>query len=143
MQLFLKLLTYSKNCCNICVSVYKHFQILFYPIRRAANQLPSVYTRKDIINRERIIMQDYIRINAIDNVAVALSPLSKGLIIKSSESGFPHRYNHFRKHTVHKFALTAINAGDRIIKYGSPIGVAVSNITSGSHVHVHNIKPFK
>lgn len=86
-------------------------------------------------------MQDYIRINAIDNVAVALSPLSKGLIIKSSESGFPIDITISENIPQgHKFALTAINAGDRIIKYGSPIGVAVSNITSGSHVHVHNIK---
>lgn len=40
----------------------------------------------------------------------------------------------------HKLARHAIAAGDRIIKYGAPIGVATLNIAPGEHVHVHNVR---
>lgn len=40
----------------------------------------------------------------------------------------------------HKVALGAIKNGDTIIKYGHDIGVAVSNIAKGGHVHVQNVK---
>src|SRR5262245_32696339 len=39
----------------------------------------------------------------------------------------------------HKIALRAIHAGDRVIKYGSPIGTASSEIAAGAHVHTHNV----
>jgi (2R)-sulfolactate sulfo-lyase subunit alpha len=40
----------------------------------------------------------------------------------------------------HKLALTDINDGETIIKYGYDIGKAVAAIKAGSHAHVHNIK---
>jgi len=39
----------------------------------------------------------------------------------------------------HKVALRAIRAGERVIKYGSPIGLASSDIAPGAHVHIHNV----
>ena len=39
----------------------------------------------------------------------------------------------------HKYALCRINAGEDIIKYGSPIGHATSDIEVGEHVHSHNM----
>ena len=39
----------------------------------------------------------------------------------------------------HKVALCDIAAGDRVIKYGAPIGGATQAIASGHHVHVHNV----
>ncbi len=39
----------------------------------------------------------------------------------------------------HKIAATAIASGERIIKYGAPIGRATSYIAPGEHVHVHNV----
>lgn len=55
------------------------------------------------------------RINKLDNVEVNL------------ENG-------------HKYALCDIKKGENIIKYGCPIGHAVSDIKKGEHVHTHNIK---
>jgi len=40
----------------------------------------------------------------------------------------------------HKLARRAIAAGDRIVKYGAPIGSATAAIAAGAHVHVHNVK---
>lgn len=40
----------------------------------------------------------------------------------------------------HKYALQSIKAGERIIKYGMPIGVALEDISQGAHVHSHNMK---
>ena len=40
----------------------------------------------------------------------------------------------------HKIALVSMKPGDRVIKYGFPIGLAVEAIERGEHVHVHNIE---
>ncbi|MDD4138688.1 MAG: altronate dehydratase family protein [Eubacteriales bacterium] len=39
----------------------------------------------------------------------------------------------------HKVALTALKAGQRIVKYGWPIGVASEPIEAGAWVHTHNL----
>lgn len=40
----------------------------------------------------------------------------------------------------HKLALVAMEAGERIIKWGAPIGSATQAIAAGEHVHLHNMK---
>lgn len=40
----------------------------------------------------------------------------------------------------HKVARHAIKAGETILKYGAPIGVATHDIACGAHVHVHNMR---
>ena len=59
-----------------------------------------------------------LQISPADNVAVALSGDKTG----------------------HKFALTDIAKGEKVIKYGMPIGYATENIAKGAHVHTHNVK---
>jgi altronate dehydratase small subunit len=39
----------------------------------------------------------------------------------------------------HKFALTRIAKGCRVVKYGETIGLASRAIRPGDHVHVHNV----
>ena len=58
---------------------------------------------------------EYVLINPDDNVKVCL------------ENG-------------HKYASKDIKSGENIIKYGFPIGVAVTDIKCGEHVHSHNLK---
>ncbi len=78
-------------------------------------------------------MKDYIIINPIDNVLVVLRPFSKGEKIEDVLllEDIPQ---------AHKVALKDIKKGEDIIKYGSPIGHATSDISKGSHVHTHNVK---
>ena len=40
----------------------------------------------------------------------------------------------------HKIAACDIRVGEKIIKYGVPIGSATKDIGQGEHVHLHNIK---
>ena len=39
----------------------------------------------------------------------------------------------------HKVALRAIKAGEKIVKYGFPIGEATLDIAEGEWVHTHNV----
>ena len=57
----------------------------------------------------------YVLINPDDNVKVAL------------ENG-------------HKYAVRDIAKGEKIIKYGFPIGIATEDIPNGGHIHSHNMK---
>lgn len=40
----------------------------------------------------------------------------------------------------HKLALRDVAEGDTVIKYGHDIGIAVTPIPRGAHLHVHNVK---
>ncbi len=40
----------------------------------------------------------------------------------------------------HKIARLPVAAGDRVIKYGAPIGRATRAIAVGDHVHLHNLR---
>ena len=76
------------------------------------------------------------KINNLDNVAVAISGISKNEEVAvadvtiSAPEDIP---------AGHKIALTDIKAGEKIIKYGNPIGVAKCDIKKGEWIHVHNI----
>ena len=39
----------------------------------------------------------------------------------------------------HKIARLRVAAGDKVIKYGAPIGRASRDIAPGDHVHLHNL----
>jgi hypothetical protein len=40
----------------------------------------------------------------------------------------------------HKLAARPIRRGERILKYGLPIGTAIAEIALGEHVHTHNMR---
>lgn len=40
----------------------------------------------------------------------------------------------------HKIAIRPMSSGDKVLKYGVPIGSATTSIAVGDHVHLHNIK---
>ena len=80
-----------------------------------------------------------IRINENDNVAVVIFPLKKGESL-ASPAGGPPLIVEDDIPGGHKIALTDIEVGDRIIKYGFPIGAASARIRRGSHVHTHNLR---
>ena len=42
--------------------------------------------------------------------------------------------------TGHKIAVRAIAVGERVFKYGAPIGSATRPIAPGDYVHTHNLK---
>lgn len=40
----------------------------------------------------------------------------------------------------HKFAITDMEKGKPVVKYGENIGIAGRDIKAGEHVHVHNVE---
>lgn len=81
-------------------------------------------------------MKTYIQINPQDNVCVALAPIPAGTQINAGTTvttleDIPQG---------HKIALADIKEGEKVIKYGFPIGVAKQDIKAGAWVHVHNVK---
>ena len=40
----------------------------------------------------------------------------------------------------HKLARRVIEANDRVLKYGAPIGSMRARVSRGEHVHLHNLK---
>ncbi len=78
-----------------------------------------------------------LRLHPEDNVLTVISPLGAGETIEIAE----------QRITVaaalglgHKVAAREIAAGEKIIKYGVPIGSATRAIACGEHVHTQNLQ---
>ena len=71
-----------------------------------------------------------------DNVATALQPLEDGRVLDFGTAAVTVRE---AIPPGHKVALRRIGAGEEVIKYGSPIGLATADIPAGAHVHTHNV----
>ena len=66
-------------------------------------------------------MKRFLKINAADNVAVALADLPKGETVDVDGLVVTLREDIARGH---KFALRDIAGGENVVKYGYPIGLA-------------------
>ena len=77
-----------------------------------------------------------ILLNESDNVAVVTAPVEAGrslvvagrTICLSDPVGMGH-----------KVAVAPIARGEKVFKYGAPIGSATRDIQPGEHVHTHNV----
>ena len=75
-----------------------------------------------------------------DNVATALAALPRAGRIALSTG--PAAFVVTMKSDIpfgHKFALTDIRKGEKVMKYGEAIGLASKPIRRGQHVHTHNV----
>jgi altronate hydrolase len=78
-----------------------------------------------------------LRLHPGDPVALARRELEAGTALESLgrtvtvRDTVPHG---------HKIALTDIAAGQPVLKYGQPIGIATQPIAAGEHVHEHNLR---
>jgi altronate hydrolase len=71
-----------------------------------------------------------------DNVASAVRDLEAGERVVIGEAAITVTAPIPRGH---KFALSGIKAGDAVLKFGWPIGVATADIGQGDHVHSQNL----
>ena len=76
---------------------------------------------------------DVLRLADTDNIVTAVRNLSsgyqvQGIILQCDVA------------VGHKIAAVAIAKGEKIIKWGCPIGSATRDIAAGEHVHTHNLK---
>lgn len=79
----------------------------------------------------------FLLLNPADNVLVARANAPEGLEV-ALEGGMARLSRPIPM--AHKIARHAIAPGDRILKYGMPIGIATAAIAAGEHVHIHNIR---
>ena len=82
-------------------------------------------------------MQDFIKINKDDNVAVALKPIAKGTTVDVAGTNVTTLEDIPQGH---KFAIKPIKKGDAVIKYGFSIGYAQAAVEVGSWIHTHNLR---
>lgn len=78
-----------------------------------------------------------LRISDEDNVYVLLRSLPAGTCLQLGQQTVVCETS---LELGHKIASRDIASGEKIIKYGAPIGSAVRDIRLGEHVHLHNIK---
>ncbi|NKC16438.1 MAG: hypothetical protein GKR94_30785 [Gammaproteobacteria bacterium] len=73
-----------------------------------------------------------------DNVATSLGALERGIVVNLPDAGLLTVAD-----TIpfgHKLALSDIEAGGDIVKYGQVIGRATRRIERGEWVHTHNVE---
>jgi altronate dehydratase len=79
-------------------------------------------------------------INEKDNVATALESLEAGSSVPvkiGDRTEMVKLISYVPKG--HKFALTEMDTGAAVIKYGEPIGESLTKVVRGEHIHVHNM----
>lgn len=81
-----------------------------------------------------------LRLHAIDNVAVVLEdvPAGETVVILGGDAWAPIEARQAISFA-HKIALSSIDDGAAIMKYGVPIGFATRRIESGDWVHRDNV----
>lgn len=79
----------------------------------------------------------FLLLHPADNTLVARANVAEGTEVES-EAGSVRLTRPIPM--AHKIAGRPIAAGATVLKYGMPIGVAITDIAAGEHVHVHNIR---
>lgn len=113
------------------MNVSTYIDLAGIPKRLSGQRAPSKEQENEAI------MQDIVKINQNDNVAVALRPLNKGEVLQTAETAVTLMEDIPQGH---KFALREIKSGEEVVKYGFRIGFAKEDIQPGQWVHVHNVK---
>lgn len=71
-----------------------------------------------------------------DNVAIARADLPEGVRLEVMGRDVTLKAKIL---TGHKFAFKPVAKGEKLVKYGAPIGVATQDISSGEYMHIHNV----
>ena len=80
-------------------------------------------------------------VDKLDNVIVAIEPISKGEEAVYVLDGTTHQVTAENDITIyHKLASRNIKKDEPIVKYGEHIGLASMDIKAGEHVHTHNVQ---
>jgi len=78
-----------------------------------------------------------LKLHPDDNTAAARCDLTEGDTITIDGRAIPLTR---AAPAGHKIAVAPIATGQKVLKYGAPIGSATTDIQPGEHVHTHNVK---
>lgn len=84
------------------------------------------------------IVARLLRLSPNDNIAVAVADIREGDEVPLGDLGMLRIREAIAMG--HKVAILPIRAGEKVIKFGCPIGSATGDILPGQHVHAHNLK---
>ena len=85
-------------------------------------------------------MRKCYQVHASDNVATLVEDASNESIVVLGASKGRAIKSKGAIRLGHKLALTTIEPGAKVIKYGIPIGIATQRILPGEWVHLHNCR---
>ena len=85
-------------------------------------------------NKGDVMADAIIRLQAIDNLVIALTDLPKGATPAGLGVTLPGAVPRG-----HKIAACAIAKGETVLRYGQSIGQATEDIPAGGHIHSHNL----
>lgn len=94
-------------------------------------------TKTDDAKTDEAKMGPFLKLHERDNVLVARALAPEGTEV-TLESGVVRLARPIP--LAHKIARRDISEGEKILKYGMPIGIATEAIAAGEHVHIHNIR---
>jgi hypothetical protein len=83
-------------------------------------------------------MADAFQIHAADNVATLLSDAEPGPVALRGAASLASVTASEPVALGHKIAVHPIAAGEKVIKFGVPVGIAAAAIAEGAWVHLHN-----
>ena len=79
----------------------------------------------------------FILLNEADNIFVCCQPIFSGEMVTLDGDSITILTD---VELGHKLARKDIKTGDRVFKYGVPIGSALTDIRRAEHVHTHNLE---
>jgi altronate dehydratase small subunit len=82
-------------------------------------------------------MNSAIRVNVKDNLVTCLRPVKAGETVTLDGQSYTAAEDIPK---FHKMSIAAIKKGEYCYKYGQVIGVALTDLTPGDYVHVHNME---
>ncbi len=83
-----------------------------------------------------ILQRSWIQVHTADNVVIATTALAANTVLEVSGETVVLAED---VDAGHKIALRSLNTGEKVIKYGFPIGHATQTIPQGSWIHTHNL----
>lgn len=84
-----------------------------------------------------MIDQRFVLLSKEDNVFVCCEQIKAGVEVCLEERVLTIQTEINVGHKIARFDLIQ---GDKVIKYGAPIGSTTENIAFGEHIHMHNMK---
>lgn len=82
-------------------------------------------------------MIDVLQIHPGDNVGVAVRPLASGTAVRCGPVSFTLSQ---ALPLGAKVALRPLKAGDKVVKFGEPIGSMTADAAVGDYIHTHNLE---
>ncbi|MGI9437011.1 MAG: UxaA family hydrolase [Geminicoccaceae bacterium] len=83
---------------------------------------------------------DAVLLDEADQVATVLHPIEPGMTVMIAAP--KHYLRIIATETIplfHKIAIQPLSKGSDVLKYGDSIGVLITDVDEGAHVHIHNL----